>query len=119
MDIILGKERRLWSDADKRQIVLETFTSGATCLAVARRHQVSTSMVFCWRKKLRAELGFPEAAAPVRFAPLALIGDSAPPAQCALGAIIDIDLGGAGRVKISGAAGGELVVAILKALTRR
>lgn len=118
MDIILGKERRLWSDADKRQIVLETFTSGATCLAVARRHQVSTSMVFCWRKKLRAELGFPEAAA-VRFAPLALISDPAPPAQCALGAMIDIDLGGAGRVKISGAAGADLVAAILKALTRR
>ena len=60
MEIIFGKERRRWSDADKRRIVLETFPPGATCLQVARRHQLPNGMLFMWRKRLRAELGFPE-----------------------------------------------------------
>ena len=120
MEIILGKERRRWSLEDKRRIVLETFEPGATCHSVARRHQLSNGMLFTWRKSLREELGFPElSASSVRFAPLAVVGESerlAPAHDTA--ATIEVDFGGA-RVRISGAACAGLVTAVLKALARK
>ena len=120
MDIIMGKERRRWSEDDKRRIVLETFEAGVTCHEVARRHQLSNGMLFTWRKRLRAELGFPEASPPaVRFAPLAMIGDPAPPAPGAPLPSIEVDVGGAARVWITGAAPADLVAIVLKALVRK
>ncbi|MEQ1707399.1 MAG: transposase [Terricaulis sp.] len=44
MDIILGKERRRWSEDQKREIVAETFVEGATVTDVAR----STAPVGAW-----------------------------------------------------------------------
>ena len=113
----MGKERRRWSEDDKRRIVLETFEAGVTCHEIARRHQVSNGMLFTWRKRLREELGFPEAA--VRFAPLAVIGAPAPPAPGEPTPTIEVDVGGAARVWISGAARADLVVVVLKALARK
>ena len=120
MDIIMGKERRRWSEDDKRRIVLETFEAGVTCHEIARRHQLSNGMLFTWRKRLRGELGFPEAAPPaVRFAPLAMIGASEPVATPAPSPTIEVDIGGAARVWITGDARADLVAVVLKALPRR
>jgi len=119
MDIIMGKERRRWSEDDKRRIVLETFEAGVTCHEVARRHELSNGMLFTWRKRLRAELGFPEAAPPaVRFAPFAMIADAAPAAR-EPAPTIEVDLGGGARVVITGAATADLVIVVLKALARK
>ena len=119
MEIILGKERRRWSEDDKRRIVLETFAPGATCLQVARRRQLSNGMLFTWRKRLRAELGYPEPAPPAqRFLPVAVTGELAAHAVVAPAAI-DIALGAGVQVRICGAPSAALVTAILKALARR
>jgi transposase len=50
VEVILGKERRRWSEDDKRALVAETFVEGETVHGVARRHSVSSSMLFSWRK---------------------------------------------------------------------
>ena len=51
---VLGLERRRrWSDERKREIVLASFAPGVLVKDVCRRHDVSTSLVFAWRRQAR------------------------------------------------------------------
>ena len=45
--------RRRWSDAQRRRIVAESYRSGESASAVARRHGVHTSVLFRWRRRYR------------------------------------------------------------------
>jgi transposase len=55
LEIISGVERRRrWSDADKLRIVAEADEAGATVAEVARRHEISRSILWAWRKQARA-----------------------------------------------------------------
>lgn len=55
MEIITGVERRRrWSDDDKLRVVAESELPGACLAAVARRHDVSRSLLWYWRKQARA-----------------------------------------------------------------
>ena len=91
MDIILGKERRRWSRADKLAIVAETFEPGAVILEIARRREVSSGQIHTWRKQFRGELGFPApepdvsplASAPMHFMPVAITVPSSATMRCA------------------------------------
>ena len=46
--------RRRWSEAQRRRIVAESYRSGESASAVARRHGVHTSVLFRWRRRYRA-----------------------------------------------------------------
>lgn len=55
LEIISGVERRRrWSDADKLRIVAEADEAGAKVAEVARRHEISRSILWTWRKQARA-----------------------------------------------------------------
>ena len=55
LEMISGVERRRrWSDADKLRIVAEADEPGAKVAEVARRHEVSRSILWTWRKQVRA-----------------------------------------------------------------
>ena len=55
LEMISGVERRRrWSDADKLRIVAEADEAGATVAEVARRHEISRSILWAWRKQARA-----------------------------------------------------------------
>jgi transposase len=88
---------------------------------VARRHGVNTSQLFTWRKRLSPGLdpavvpGVPGFAA-VAIAPAAPPTDGAAPAPSGL---IEIELPGGGRVRISGAPDPATVAAALRALVGR
>ncbi len=57
LEIISGVERRRrWSVADKLRIVAEADKPGATVAEVARRHEISRSILWAWRKQARAGL---------------------------------------------------------------
>ena len=45
--------RRRWNEAQKRRIVAESYRSGDSASAVARRHDVHTSVLFRWRRRYR------------------------------------------------------------------
>src|SRR5512138_3686982 len=47
--------RRNWSDASKRQIVVETLEPGSSVSIVARRHDVNANQLFKWRRELLPE----------------------------------------------------------------
>jgi transposase len=118
MDIILGKERRRWSEDQKREIVAETFVEGATVTDVARRYGASRSMVFSWRKRFRGE---PWARPQPAFMPVMLAPPSpeAPPANVASDApTIDVAFACGARLRVAGAVDPALVAGIVKALTR-
>jgi transposase len=55
LEMISGVERRRrWSVADKLRIVAEADEAGATVAEVARRHEISRSILWTWRKQARA-----------------------------------------------------------------
>jgi transposase-like protein len=57
VEIILGQKRRRWSEDEKRALVAETFVNGQTVNGVARRHNISRSMLLGWRKQYCETLG--------------------------------------------------------------
>ena len=61
VEIFRGQARRRWSEEDKRRLVAETFGPGATVHGVARRHGVSPSQLFAWRKLYRVGAGIERA----------------------------------------------------------
>ncbi|MDZ4843687.1 MAG: transposase [Hyphomicrobium aestuarii] len=103
------ERRRRWSEEQRVQILAEAFSPGACVADVARRHDVSTALIYSWRNKLRqsvAEPGFAEA--------VVVAGDRAertiaPPA-------IIVELGRGSRVSIFASAPAALAAAALKAL---
>jgi transposase len=128
MDVILGKERRRWSEDQKREIVAETLAPGETVTGVARRHGANPSMVFSWRKRLIEEQRAHEAPQPA-FMPIALApcqpGQRAgpvqegPPANAAPDApTIDVAFACGARLRVTGAVDPDLVAGIVKALKR-
>ena len=47
------ERRRRWSEEDRRQILAEAFSPGARVAEVCRRHDISSGLVYTWRRKLR------------------------------------------------------------------
>ena len=50
VEVILGRKHRQWSVAKKRRIVAEANQPGTNKAAVARRHGISDSQLYAWRK---------------------------------------------------------------------
>ena len=62
------ERRRRWTPVDKLRIVEEAFAPGAVAKRVAERHEISTGLLFTWRRQLMAD-------ASARFQPVHLIAD--------------------------------------------
>jgi transposase len=121
VEIFHERSRRRWTEADKRRLVAETLAPGATVHGVARRHGVNPSQLFTWRKQLRVgiEPGTEPAVAgfaAVTIAPSAPSMETVEPMSSGL---IEIDLVGGDRVRISGAPDPAVVAAALRALAGR
>ncbi|MCK1532458.1 transposase, partial [Bradyrhizobium sp. 182] len=65
-----------WSTDAKAAIVAESFAPGASVSALARRHDISPSLLFLWRRQVRraqvAERG--DRGMPPGFVPVAITG---------------------------------------------
>lgn len=116
--VMTGPERRRrWRDEERFQILAEAFAPGACVADVARRRDVSTSLIYTWRRNLRREqaegatLPMVEAA----FAQ-AVLAEEEKSAGCDRCAVITVELGEGRRVRISAGAPAALVGATLKAL---
>lgn len=111
------ERRRRWSDEERLEILNEAFAPGACVAEVARRRDVSTALVYTWRRKLREVLVEPEPddlAAP-GFAAAVMIED-AEAAHPSLQPAIVIDLARGKRISIFASASPALVASALKAL---
>lgn len=111
------ERRRRWSDEERLEILNEAFAPGACVAEVARRRDVSTALVYTWRRKLRDAHAEPEPDDLVApgFAAAVMIEDVdvAPPG---LQPAIVIDLARGKRISIFASASPALVASALKAL---
>jgi transposase len=111
------ERRRRWSDEERLEILNEAFAPGACVAEVARRRDVSTALVYTWRRKLRDAHAEPEPddlTAP-GFAAAVMIEDADGPHAGGQPAII-IDLARGKRISIFASASPALVASALKAL---
>jgi transposase len=103
------ERRRRWSEEDRVRILTEAFSPGGCVAEVARRHDVSSALIYTWRSKLRQAVAEPEFAEAVVVA-----GDDAPPPITP--PVIIIELARGSRVSIFASATPTLAAAALKAL---
>ncbi|MBS0641224.1 MAG: transposase [Proteobacteria bacterium] len=79
MEIITGIERRRrWRLEDKLRILAETEQPGAGVAEVARRHEISRSLIWNWRSQARR--GRLTRAAVSAFLPVQVVSEPAPSA---------------------------------------
>lgn len=69
--------RRAWSRADKAAIVAESYAGTDTVSGVARRHGLTTSQLFAWRRAARCVAGEVKAVTPA-FVPAVLDAPAVP-----------------------------------------
>src|SRR3954449_4105853 len=124
VEIFRGQARRRWSEEDKRRLVAETFGPGATVHGVARRRGVSPSQLFAWRKVFQVgiERAVPATPGVPGFAAVEITPATPPSVADAVPAfsgLIEIELAGGDRVRISGAPDPAVVAAALRNLVGR
>ena len=76
MEILTGVERRRrWSSEDKLRILREASAPGSSVGAVARRHDISRSQIYQWRRAFRSGRLRSESLAVVDFLPVEVCDD--------------------------------------------
>ncbi len=108
MEGILRRKHRQWSVSEKRRIVAEANQPGTTKAAIARRHGISDSQLYAWRKVLGSENhdGF-----------LSVITDDPSPSHDdGSSSSIDIVLSNGHRVTVSGPVDPAHIERLLRAL---
>lgn len=111
------ERRRRWSDEERLEILNQAFAPGACVAEVCRRYDISSALIYTWRRKLREARAEPEPddlAAP-GFAAAVMIGD-VDVAPSGLQPAIVIDLARGKRISIFASASPALVASALKAV---
>ncbi len=112
LTVMTGPERRRrWSVDERRQILGAAFSPGAVVADVSRQYEVSTSLIYKWRRDVLA------ARAEGQFVPATIIDE--PVTRDPQGKpepVICVELGGGKRVTIGAMASPSLVSATLRAL---
>lgn len=80
VEIITGVERRRrWRPEEKLRVLAELEVPGASVADVARRHDISRSLLWGWRRQARRRLLSLEAG--TQFLPMRIAPDALPPAS--------------------------------------
>ncbi len=107
--LLTGPERRRrWSLEDRAQILAEAFAPGAVVSEVARRFEISTGLIYTWRRQTLVQEAGP-AFVPAKLVEVPHNGDATEPAMC-------VDFPSGVKVRIGPAAPSELAAAIMRAL---
>ena len=114
------ERRRRWSEEERLRILSEAFAPGACVADVCRRHDISSALIYTWRRKLLDAGAVQEAEVPDGlptpvFAEALIDGDAAAANTIAPPAMI-IDLPRGKRLSVFAAASPALVTAALKGL---
>ncbi|MDK1389618.1 transposase [Sinorhizobium sp. 8-89] len=107
--LLTGPERRRrWSLEDRAQILAEAFAPGAVVSEVAHRFEVSTGLIYTWRRQAALVQEADPAFAPAKLVDFAS-SDAVEPAM-------SVDFPNGVKVKIGTAAQSELAAAVMRAL---
>jgi transposase len=127
VEVLGGVERRRrWSRDDKMRIIEETLAPGAVVTEIARRHGISTSLVFTWRRRSRqaSVVSAGPKLVPVQLTPAAAESVSSTEAPAAIPSrrrrgLIEIELGGSTRVSVDENVDADALGRVLDVLSRR
>jgi transposase len=108
------QRRRRWSIAEKRRIVAASLERGAVASAVAREAGIHVSQLFRWRQELCRHNAPAAAFAAVTVSPEPVSS----PALLVPAGVIEIELAGGARVRITGAVDTATLSAAMAALAR-
>ena len=112
------ERRRRWTPADKLRIVQEAFAPGAVAKRVAERHEISTGLLFTWRRQIAAS-------ARSGFLPVQVTSgaDTSPPAPSRAvpgpAGVIEIDMPNGVRVRAGHGVDPKVLRGVLAALDGR
>jgi transposase len=109
------QRRRRWSREEKERIVAAALAPGANASAVAREAGIHVSQLFRWRQQLCARVPSAPGFAAVTVAAERPLGG---PVAAAGSSIIEVELAGGSRLRISGPVGSATVAAAITALAR-
>lgn len=110
--VLTGAERRRrWSEDEKRAIVAAAGAAGAVVRAVARRADVSPSLIYRWRREFRTEGS--------GFAEMVVVADGPNEGFSCERPAVELAFDGKIRVRIAAATPPALAAAIVKALGGR
>jgi transposase len=110
--VITGAERRRrWTEEQKRALVAEAFAPGAVVTDIARQADISSTLLYRWRRQFAGESG--------SFAQALLTGPGPELRNGASSDAIEIDFGNGSRVRLPTSTRPELALAVVKALVRR
>jgi len=132
---VLGRveRRRRWSDDEKMRIIAETLAPGVKVAAVARRHGMSPSLLFSWRREARTVV---KSDITPRFTPVRIAASDADleiakgsseacdrtrtSAMSAIRAsMIEIDLGRGRRIRVDAQVDADALARVIDVLERR
>lgn len=119
------ERRRRWSLAEKERLVAASFEPGVTVSQVARSAGLHVSQLFRWRKELCRQASVAPAPEPQALVPVHVVPDE----SCAVrkprrgrrrrSSVIEIEVAGGRRVRISGEVDAEALRRVLDVLERR
>ena len=124
-DGVARRTKRLWTDEEKRSICFQTTAPGVSVAQVARRYAVNANLIFKW---LRDPRFAPEPLAGgcspegVQFLPVEIVQDAravpaVPHAPVVGGGLIEIELAGGQRMRISGSYDPEALARLIRGLS--
>jgi len=120
-DGVARRTKRLWTDEEKRSICLQTAAPGVSVAQVALRYAVNANLIFKWRRDPRyapdpaAAPGLSEGS---RFLPVEIVEAVKPPSAAPVAEnLIEIDLAGGYRMRISGGYDPEALVRLIRGLS--
>jgi transposase len=117
LEVVETGRRRRWSREQKLRIVAESLVGPRQASSTARRHGISTTLLFAWRKAVRD--GRLEATAEAGFVPAMVIAPSPPATALAQGSHIIVVLGNGRRVIVDSGVDTAALARILDVLERR
>jgi transposase len=108
------ERRRRWSAAEKERLVAASLEPGASVLALAREAGLHPSQLYKWRRQLCVQQRMtPD------FAAVRIIAEPATPGLPAPAGVIEIELAGGTRLRITGAVDTATVTATVGALVTK
>lgn len=116
--------RRDWSPEVKASILAESFSGQETVCSVARRHGLSPSQLFTWRRQLRKQMESQSAAVPAFVPAVVDVGPAEEPAPAiqrpkrrrrSKASAVELEIDGV-AVKISHGADAGVIAAVIEAL---
>ena len=117
---VVASTRRSWAAWEKRAIVDEAQRATSSISAVARRHGITPSLLFRWRRELRPPGQSTEPPPAPAFVPLVLPApvETPRPPEESRGGVVEVEWAG-GRVRIAGPVDLATIAAVLGILAGR